>query len=69
MKFLIFAVLALIAVALVVGIVIGAVFELIGYGLMALLVVGVVTFVMKKVRGPRDRSRVRQVRDAERLPR
>jgi hypothetical protein len=69
MKLIVFAVLALIAAALVVGIVIGAVFELIGYGLLALLVVAAVTFVMKKVRGPRNTLRIDRRRDAERLQR
>jgi hypothetical protein len=69
MKFVIFAILALVAAALIAGIVIGAVFQLIGYGLMALLVVAAVTFVMKKVRGPRDRLRIHRDNDAERLPR
>jgi hypothetical protein len=69
MKFVIFAVLALVAAALIAGIVIGAVFQLIGYGLMALLVVAAVTFVMKKVRGPRDRLRIQRANEAERLPR
>ena len=69
MKFIVFAVLAVVAVALVAGIVVGAVFELIGYGLLALLVVAAVSFVMAKVRGPRRRMRVARPPDAERLPR
>jgi hypothetical protein len=69
MKFIAFAVLALIAAALVVGIVIGTVFELIGLGIMALLVVAAVTFIMRKVRGPRHRLEISRARHVERLPR
>lgn len=69
MKFVIFAILAIVAAALIAGIVIGAVFQLIGYGLMALLVVAAVTFIMNKVRGPKDRIRINRSSEAERLPR
>ena len=60
MKFLVFAVLAVVAFALIAGLVVGVAFKLIGLGIMALLVVAAVTFIMRKVRGGRD---------AERMPR
>jgi hypothetical protein len=73
MKFLGFAFLAVLAVALVLGILLGAAIQLVWYGFLALLVVGAVTFVMKKIRKPVNASPVDYVdaanRDAERLPR
>lgn len=60
MKFIIFAVLGIVAFALVAGFVIGIALELIGLGIMALIVVAAVTFVMRKIRGPRHRSLERE---------
>ena len=46
------AVLFLIAAAMVIGLVVGVTFKLIGLLFMALIVVAAVSFVMNKVRGP-----------------
>jgi uncharacterized membrane protein len=67
MKFIVFAVLAVVAFALVAGFIIGVTLELIGLGIMALIVVAAVTFVMRKIRGPK-RSLDRPL-GRERLPR
>jgi predicted membrane protein len=67
MKFLVYGVLFIIAAALVIGLVIGAAFELIGLLFSALLVVAVVTFLMNKVRGPGHRDRLRDPGTTERL--
>ena len=67
MKFLVYGVLFIIAAALVIGLVIGVAFELIGLLFSALIVVAVVTFVMNKVRGPGHRERLRGPGPTERL--
>jgi predicted membrane protein len=67
MKFLVYGVLFIIAAALVVGLVIGVAFELIGLLFSALLVVAVVTFVMNKIRRPAHRDRLRGPGPTERL--
>ncbi|HEX5008434.1 MAG TPA: hypothetical protein VFV70_15075 [Hyphomonadaceae bacterium] len=59
MKFLVFGVLFLIAAAMVVGLVVGATFKLIGLLFMALIVVAAVSFIMSKVRGSGPTGRVR----------
>jgi len=59
MKFLVFGVLFLIAAAMVIGLVVGATFKLIGLLLMALIVVAIVSFVMSKVRGSGPTGRLR----------
>lgn len=64
MKFIVFAVLGIIAFALIAGFVIGLALEIIGLVIMALIVVAAVSFVLRKVRGNRHRSLER-----ERLPR
>jgi hypothetical protein len=73
MKFLGFAFLAVLAVALVLGILLGMAVQIIWYGFLALLVVGAVSFVMKKIRKPVNTSPVDYVDapnlDKERLPR
>jgi hypothetical protein len=69
MKFIVFAVLAVVAFALVAGLVIGVALELIGLLIMALIVVAAVSFVMKKIRGPRRRGHLDHPLDRERLPR
>jgi predicted membrane protein len=67
MKFLVYGVLFIIAAALIIGLVIGVAFELIGLLFSALIVVAVVTFVMNKVRGPGHRERLRGPGPTERL--
>jgi hypothetical protein len=73
MKFLGFAFLFVIAGALVLAMLLGAAIQLVWYGFLALLVVGAVGFVMKKLRKPVNTSPVDYVDtaklDAERLPR
>jgi uncharacterized membrane protein len=69
MKIIIFGVLFLIAAAMVIGLVVGVTFKLIGLLFMALIVVAVVSFVMNKVRGPRHRDRINGPDPAERLRR
>jgi predicted membrane protein len=67
MKFLVYGVLFIIAAALVIGLVIGIAFELIGLLFSALLVVAAVTFIMNKIRGPGHRDRLRGPGPTERL--
>ena len=54
MKLFVYAILFVVAAAMVIGLVVGMTFKLIGLAIMALLVVAAVTFIMKKVRGPGD---------------
>ena len=68
MKFLGFAFLFVLAGALVLGLLFGIAAQLIWYGFLALLVVGAVTFIMGKIRGPKRVDRIGRA-DAERLPR
>ena len=68
MKFLGFAFLFVLAGALVLAMLLGAAIQIIWYGFLALLVVGAVTFIMKKIRKPVNTSPVDYV-DSERLPR
>jgi hypothetical protein len=49
----IYLILFIVAGVLAAGLIIGAAFKLIGFGIAALLVVIGVTWVMNKVRGPR----------------
>ena len=51
----VYLILFIVAAVLAAGLIIGAVFKLIGFGIAALLVVVAVTWVMGKVRGPRTR--------------
>jgi predicted membrane protein len=67
MRFLVYSALFIIAAALILGLVIGVAFELIGLLFSALLVVAVITFVMNKVRGPGHRDRLRGPGPTERL--
>ena len=53
MMFLVYGVLFVIAAAMVIGLVVGATFKLIGLLFMALIVVAAVSFIMNKLRGPR----------------
>jgi hypothetical protein len=73
MKFLGFAFLFVLAAALVLAMLFGVALQIIWYGFLALIVVGAVTFVMKKIRKPANASPVDYVdaanQDAERLPR
>jgi membrane protein implicated in regulation of membrane protease activity len=50
---LVYIILFIVAAILAAGLIIGAVFKLIGFGIAALLVVIAVSWVMNKVRGPR----------------
>lgn len=68
MKFLGFAFLAVCAAALVLAMLLGVAVQIIWYGFLALLVVGAVSFVMGKIRGPKRVDRIDHV-EAERLPR
>lgn len=52
--FILFALAAIFAISLIVGVV----FSLIGYAIAALLVVVAVTWVMRKVRGPKSSERL-----------
>ena len=49
--------------------VIGAALELIWLGFLVLIVVGAVTFVMGKIRGPKKKLKLDHPLDTERLPR
>jgi uncharacterized membrane protein len=69
MKFLGYIFVALIAAALIVAMLVGVAIQLIWYGFLALLVVGAVTFVMGKLKGPKRSERLEAPLDAERLPR
>jgi uncharacterized oligopeptide transporter (OPT) family protein len=60
MRSLFFAFLFVAAAGLIVALLVGVTLKIVGLLVMALLVVAAVTWVMNKVRGPRD---------AERLPR
>ena len=53
MKLLVPAFLTLAAIGLVVALLIGVTLKIVGLLFMALLVVAVVTFVMRKLKGPR----------------
>lgn len=57
MKFLVFIFLALAAAVLVIGMIIGLAFKLIGFAVAALLVVAGVTWVMRKLGRPTDFDR------------
>lgn len=57
MKFLVFIFLALAAAVLVIGMIIGLAFKLIGFAVAALLVVAGVTWVMRKLGRPADVDR------------
>ena len=69
MQFLVFAFLALLAVGFIGALIVGFTLKLVGLLLVALLVVGVVKFVMGKIRGPRRTLKLDRPLDAERLPR
>jgi hypothetical protein len=69
MKIVVYGVLFLIAAAMVIGLVVGVTFKLIGLLFMALIVVAVVSFVMNKVRGPGHRDRLTGPDPTERLRR
>ena len=69
MKVIVFGVLFLIAAAMVIGLIVGVTFKLIGLLFMALIVVAAVTFVMNKVRGPRHRDHLGGPGPTERLRR
>jgi hypothetical protein len=62
MKLLGYAFLFILAAGLVTALALGVAVQLVWYGLLALIVVGVVTFIAKKVRGSSASS-------SERLPR
>jgi hypothetical protein len=49
----VYVILFVVAAILAAGLIIGAVFKLIGFGIAALLVVIAVSWLMNKVRGPR----------------
>ena len=68
MKILGFGFLFVLAAALVLAMLLGVAVQIIWYGFLALLVVGAVTFVMNKVRGPKRVDRIDHV-DPEQLPR
>lgn len=51
----VYVILFIVAAVLAAGLIIGAAFKLIGFGIAALLVVVAVTWVMGKIRGPRTR--------------
>ncbi|HEV7692218.1 MAG TPA: hypothetical protein VGO52_15385 [Hyphomonadaceae bacterium] len=68
MKILGFGFLFVLAAALVLAMLLGVAIQIIGYGFLALLVVGGVSFVMNKVRGPKVVDRIDHV-DPEQLPR
>ncbi len=51
----VYLILFIVAAVLAAGLIIGAVFKLIGFAIAALLVIVAVTWVMNKVRGPRTR--------------
>ncbi|RYG33418.1 MAG: hypothetical protein EON93_09655 [Burkholderiales bacterium] len=57
MKFLVFLFLALAAAVLIIGMIIGLAFKLIGFAVAALLVVAGVTWVMRKLGRPTDVDR------------
>jgi membrane protein implicated in regulation of membrane protease activity len=57
MKFLVFIFLALAAAVLIIGMIIGLAFKLIGFAVAALLVVAGVTWVMRKLGRPTDVDR------------
>ncbi len=69
MKFILFAILGIVAFALIAGFIIGITLELIGLLFMALIVVFAVNFIMKKLRGPRRPPRLDRPLEHERLPR
>jgi hypothetical protein len=69
MKFLGFGFLFVLAAALVLAMLLGVAVQIIWYGFLALLVVGAVTFVMNKVRGPKRVDRIEHATDVEQLPR
>jgi hypothetical protein len=50
MKLFVYGILFVIAAAMVIGLVVGITFKLIGLAIMALIVVAAVTFIMRKVR-------------------
>lgn len=54
MRFLFFGFLALAAFVLLGALLLGFAFKLVGLGLLALLVVGVVSFLLDRPRGPRS---------------
>ena len=67
MKFLVFAVLFAIAAAMIIGLVVGVTFKLIGLLFMALIVVAAVSFIMNRIRGPGHRDRLKARGPSERL--
>ncbi len=69
MQFVVFALLGLIALGFVLALIVGFTLKLAGLMIMALLVVAVVSFVMRKIRGPRRPLSLDHPADAERLPR
>ena len=69
MKILGFGFLFVLAAALVLAMLLGVAVQIIWYGFLALLVVGAVTFVMNKVRGPKRADRIEHANDVEQLPR
>lgn len=68
MKILGFAFFFVLAAALVLAMLLGVAIQIIWYGFLAMLVVGAVSFIMAKIRGPKGVDRIDHV-DAERLPR
>ena len=62
MKFLVYAFLFVAAAVLVIGMIVGLAFKLIGFAVAALLVVAGVTWVMRKLRRPADVDRERLTR-------
>jgi hypothetical protein len=69
MKIFGFGFLFVLAAALVLAVLLGVAVQIIWYGVLALLVVGAVTFVMNRVRGPKATDRIEHAADVERLPR
>jgi membrane protein implicated in regulation of membrane protease activity len=58
MQFLVYGILFIIAAALIIALVVGVTLKLAGLLIMALIVVAAVTFVMNKVRSPRNRNMI-----------
>jgi hypothetical protein len=69
MRFLFTGFLLLAAVGLIVALLIGVAFKLVGLLFMALLVVAGVTWAMKKIRGPNRTLKLDRSTEADRLPR
>jgi hypothetical protein len=69
MKLLVAAFLTLAAIGLVVALLIGVTLKIVGLLFMALLVVAAVSFVMRKLKGPRGAAPLDHPLDTERLRR